>query len=599
MPTSTHPGMGAIPYQGGTAFRVWAPFAQGVAVAGDFNAWSDTANPLTSEGSGYWSTDVTGAAVGQEYRYVVDNGGKLWKNDSYARKVASLKQPINTVIHSRMYNWPAESFQMPPWNELVIYELHIGTFGASTPPPDKFNDAKARLSYLRDLGVNAILVMAAGEFDTDTSLGYNPDYIFAIEETYGGIDAFQEFVRSAHQHGIAVIFDVVYNHFGWAGLEDCLWRFDGWYENDGGGIYFYNDDRRRHTPWGDRPDYGRGEVRQYIRDNALAWLDELRVDGLRWDATGYVRNIYGSGNSADDIPDGWGLMQWVNNEIDARFPWKLNIAEDMQNNEWITKTTGAGGAGFDAQWDAVFLHTLRSALTTRWDPERNMGALAGVISKRFNGDAFQQVIYTESHDEVMNGHSRVPEEIEPGNAGGYFAKKRSTLGAGIVFTAPGIPMIFQGQEFLEDGWWNDKDLLDWSKESTYAGILKMYRDMIHLRRNWFDNTRGLRGQNVNVHHINDSDKVMAYHRWENGGPGDDVVVVANFSFEPFNDYVVGFPRGGSWKLRFNSDWNGYDPSFGKQPSFDVFAQPGDKDGLAFTGHVSIGPYSLLIFSQDN
>jgi 1,4-alpha-glucan branching enzyme len=590
--------MGSSPYDGGTAFRVWAPNAQSVAVKGDFNNWSDTANPLTSEGNGYWSTDVTGAKVGQEYRYVIRNGALLSKNDPYTRKVTSTKQFENSVIHSRSYSWPDQPFEMPPWNELVIYELHVGTFGGGTQPPDRFKDAKARLPYLRDLGVNAILIMAAGEFETDTSLGYNPAYIFAIEESYGGIDAFQDFVKAARENGIAVIFDVVYNHFGAAGLGECLWHFDGWFQDDGGGIYFYND-WRRHTQWGDRPDFGRGEVRQYIRDNALAWLDDLRVDGLRFDATNQIRNVSGNGNSGEDLPDGWGLMQWINSEVDARFSWKITIAEDMQNNEWITKTTGEGGAGFDSQWDAVFMHALRGAIVTSWDSDRNMDTMRDIISSRFNGDAVQRVIYTESHDEVRNGHARVPEEIWPGNAGSWHSKKRSTLGAGIVFTAPGIPMIFQGQEFLEDGGWSDEDMLDWNKVISFAGIHKMYRDMIRLRRNWWNNTRGLHGQNVNVHHLNNTDKLIAYHRWDEGGPGDDVLVVANFSAQSFSDYVVGVPRGGSWKLRFNSDWNGYDSQFGSQPAFDVFASPGDLDGLSFTGHISIAPYTLLIFSQDS
>ena len=174
----------------------------------------------------------------------------------------------------------------------------------------------------------------------------------------------------------------------------------------------------------------------------------------------------------------------------------------------------------------------------------------------YNGDAIQRVIYTESHDEVANGHARVPEEIWPGNAGSWFSRKRSTLGAALVFTAPGIPMIFQGQEFLEDKYFRDNVPLDWSKLKTYAGIQLLYRDLIRLRRNWFNQTRGLRGQQLNVHHVNNADKVIGFHRWENGGPGDDVVVVANFANRSYDSYALGFPRAGQWRVRFNSDWQG-------------------------------------------
>jgi len=138
--------------------------------------------------------------------------------------------------------------------------------------------------------------MAAGEFETDTSWGYNPAYIFAIEEQYGGPDGFRAFVQEAHKHGIAVIMDVVYNHLGCPAGD--MWQFDGWGQNGKGGIYFYNDWRST-TPWGDtRFDYGRPEVRNYILDNTRRWLQQRFADGLRWDATGWIRNEYGNNNDA-------------------------------------------------------------------------------------------------------------------------------------------------------------------------------------------------------------------------------------------------------------------------------------------------------------
>src|ERR1022692_10360 len=112
-------------------------------------------------------------------------------------------------------------------------------------------------------------------------------------------------------------------------------------------------------------------------------------------------------------------------------------------------------------------------------------------------------------------------EIWPGKANSYFSKKRSTLGAVLVYTSPGIPMIFQGQEFLQYGWFDDSKELDWSLTTSQSGIVNLYRDLIHLRRNWFNNTRGLVGNNVNVYHINNLDKVIGFHRWDQGGVGDD------------------------------------------------------------------------------
>jgi 1,4-alpha-glucan branching enzyme len=341
-------------------------------------------------------------------------------------------------------------------------------------------------------------------------------------------------------------------------------------------------------------------VRQYLRDNALMWLEEYRADGLRWDATAYIRNVYGNNaDPAHDIPDGWGMMQWINNEIKARQPWKISIAEDLRGNEWVTKDAASGGAGFDAQWDAGFVHPIREAMITPDDAVRDMAAVRDAIYHQYNRDAFKRVIYTESHDEVANGKARVPQEIWPDNPGSYFSRKRSSLGAALVFTAPGIPMIFQGQEFLEDEWFRDTDPIDWTKKDKYSGILQMYRDLIRLRRNWQDNTRGLRGQHANVHHVNDYDKVIAFHRWENGGPGDDVVVVANMANRSYDSYNIGFPREGLWKVRFNSDWDGYSADFSNHFSYNTHAGPGARDGMPFSGNIGIAPYSVVILSLDN
>jgi 1,4-alpha-glucan branching enzyme len=588
---SSRPGMGATPYINGTTFRVWAPNASAVNVAGEFNNWSDSMTALFSEGNGHWSRDVDGALINDQYQYVIThNGTKLWRNDARAQDVTN--SVGNSVVADLAYTWQS-NFTMPPWNELVIYEMHIGTLNDSPGGgPGTFQSAIGRLDHIAGLGVNALKVMPVAEFAGDFSWGYNPAHPFAPESAYGSPRDMKQFVDAAHARGMAVILDVVYNHWGPSDLS--LWNYDG-PSLGNGGIYFFTD-WRRVTPWGDtRPDYGRGEVRTYIRDNALYWLNEYRIDGLRWDSTVNIRTQ--NNGSGGDIPEGWSLMQWVNNEIDAAAPWKISIAEDLQNNEWITRPTGAGGAGFDSQWDARFVHPIRAAIITSSDSNRNMYAVRDAITASYNGSHTQRVIYTESHDEVNNGHSRVPEEIWPGNAGSWASKKRSTLGAGIVFTSPGIPMIFQGQEILEDGYWHDSDPIDWNKLNTYGGIRDMYRDMIRLRRNWYNNTRGLRANNVNVHHINNTNKVIGYHRWENGGPGDDVIIVANFSNQGFSSYNLGFPRAGTWYVRFNSDWNGYSSDFGNWNSYNTTANPGAKDGMGFNGNVGIGPYSLIILSQ--
>lgn len=592
-------GMGAIPHSNGVAFRLWAPHASDVYVVGTFNRFSKDAHPMTREGeSGTWYLNIESAKPGDEYKYRIINGEKAFDRiDPYAREVTN--SVGNGVVHDPAYDWEDEDgLQMPPWNEAVIYELHIGTFQAGEDgQPGSFASALDRLHHLKRLGVNVVQVMPAGEFAGDFSWGYNPAHIFAIESIYGGPRAFKDFVKACHRAGMAVILDVVYNHFGPSDLD--LWQFDGWSENDGGGIYFYND-WRAESPWGaTRPDYGRGEVRNFIRDNALEWLREFHVDGLRWDMTLFIRTVKGDEtNEAEALPDGWSLMQWVNEEVAAQFPGALTIAEDLQKNEYITKDTGAGGAGFGSQWDAAFVHPVREAIITPGDAARDMNSIAAAIAHNNEGQAVKRVIYTESHDEVANGKARVPSEIDAENPHSWHSQKRSTLGAVLVFTAPGIPMIFQGQEFLEPEWFRDTVPLDWDLSEDFHGIVRLYHDLIHLRRNVNSTTAGLIGDHVNVFHINNTAKVIAFHRWMHGGPGDDVVVVANFSAEPIPDYYVGLPAEGEWIVRLNTDWNGYSDDFGNYQSYNISATSDNPlDNLPASGVIGLGPYSAVILSQ--
>ncbi|MGZ3408472.1 MAG: alpha amylase C-terminal domain-containing protein, partial [Polyangia bacterium] len=325
-------------------------------------------------------------------------------------------------------------------------------------------------------------------------------------------------------------------------------------------------------------------VRAFIRDNAVEWLDEYRADGLRWDSTISIRATTW-GPSGIAIPDGTSLLREINDAAHALSPAKLEIAEDLQTWDGVTQTTAAGGLGFDTQWDAAFFHPVDDNI------------IAAAIGHAYNGAPAQRVLYTEDHDEVANGKSRIPEMISPGDAGSLAARQRSTLGAAVVMTSPGIPMIFMGQEFLESGHFDGSTPLDWSKTTTYAGILALYGDLIRLRHNSDGHTRGLRGAHVSVFHVNDGAKVLAWRRWDAGGAGDDVIVVANFSAKPFARYDLGLPRGGAWKVRFSSNDAKYSADFPATPTADVATTATARDGFAQMGSLQLGPYQVLILSQ--
>ncbi len=600
---AAQPGMGAIPHAEGTVFRVWAPNAEAVYVTGSFNHWHPNQIPLAREGNGYWSVNVPQAKAGDEYKFTIERGRHhLLRTDPYAKDVRPPFQ--NGVVRNRLMpgtqtavssNPP--SFQPPSLEELVIYELHVGTFGeANGYPPFDFDAVRAKLPYLRLLGINAIELMPVKAFSGELSWGYNPAHPFAISQAYGGPEKFKQLIRMAHAEGIAVIVDVVYNHFGPQDLS--LWQFDGWQQHGLGGIYFYNDWRSK-TPWADtRPDYGRPEVRRYIRDNVRMWLDEYQIDGLRWDATSYIRNAHGhDGDPGANIPEGWALMQGINAEMQHHNPRHIRIAEDLQANKWITEAIEHGGAGFNTQWDSQFVHPVRQAIITPRDEDRDMLAVRNALLFRYGANAFSRVIYTESHDEVANGKARVVHEVTIADRDDALAAKRAALGAALVFTAPGVPMIFQGQEFLEDGWFDDKRPLDWHKAQQNSGMIALYRHLISLRRNLGKKTRGLGGQSINVFHVNNVAKLIAFHRWQLGGPGDDVIVVTNFANRPLKNYKLGFPRDGQWQVRFNSDLKAYHPSFTSHHVPTITAVPGEYDQLAYHATITIGPYSVIILSQ--
>jgi 1,4-alpha-glucan branching enzyme len=253
-------------------------------------------------------------------------------------------------------------------------------------------------------------------------------------------------------------------------------------------------------------------------------------------------------------------------------------------------STDEGGAAFHAQWDGAFVHPIREALKASNDDERSLEAVATAILKTYNDDAFERVIYTESHDEVANGKARVPLEVAPDDTSGELAQKLATMGAAMLLTAPGIPMLFMGQEFLQDGWFQDTVPLDWSLAEEQSGVLQIWRDLISLRRNASGRSAGLRGQHTQLVHADDAANVIAYHRWADGGPGDSVFVVVNLSGEARTDLPIQFPAAGGWELLMNTDGTSYSEEYGSVESTSVTA-----DGDPASASVNVGPYSALIY----
>lgn len=578
--------LGATLTKNGVEFRVWAPFAAAVSVFVN-DSFTSKETYLQSENDGYWAVVVPDALAGQTYKYHIQtpDGNWLERNDPHARQL-TVSGSGESVIVDLSFDWGDTKPPVIPKEQQVIYELHIGTFNRPDPATTgTFQSAIEKLDYLQSLGINTIELMPVTSMKTSHGWGYEPVSLYAVEATYGGRHGLLEFVKACHSRGMSVILDVVYNHI------TGLWQFDGWSENGRGGIYFYND-ARGDTPWdGGRPDYGRPEVRRFILENVTMWLTEYRLDGLRLDSTVYMRNSLGKNDDPEhDLPEAWSLFQEINTLAHKINPNALMIAEDYSINEYITKPVAEGGAGFDAQWGTGFPLAIRKTFGME---SHDYGlTLAQQLSQAYNGNAFQRIVFGDSHDTAANGWARINEASSPGNAGSVLARKRSLVANALTLTAPGIPMILQGEEFMQKGSFNDWQMLEWNKTTQFAGIVLAHQHLINLRKNIYGNTTGLTGNSINVFHEDLSNQVLAYHRWKNGGPDDDVIVVVNCGEQYFKEYKIYVPVAGVWHIRFNSSWNGYSPDFQQTSISQVTSDENSEITIELSG------YNVLILAQD-
>lgn len=564
----------------GVTFRVWAPNAQAVTVAGDFNSWSTTANVMAKEpGSpwnGIWTTMIATARPSQAYKYYItpSTGSASWKKDPRARQTRTQSDGTQaSVIYDKdAFDWTGDNFA-PPWpNDIIMYEMHVGTFYDPTPEdgqPATFDDAILKLDYLQALGVNMIALMPVAEFAGRHSWGYNPTDIFAIEETYGGPDALKRFVKAAHARGMAVQVDVVHNHYD---ATSDLMNFDG-----PTNPYFYNSGAIATTQWGPRPRYSDQNVRQFIADQIRMLLDEYKIWALRWDSprniTAYDSNADGEPDTA--ISDGVTMMQQINTTITARDLRYYSIAEDAD-------VLG----GYSGHWeisfhDVIFPRLLGAPLrepfltkykTIPWLNDRSKTNIGYRLENK-QQPGFR-VIFSENHDKagdhnVATDGQRLASDLDPANPEGWFARKKSMLAAALTLTSAGTPMLFMGQEQLANGAFKDTVATDWKRAGRFPEVVRFHRDMVRLRKNIDGETLALTFTSLptvddltavtKIAYADETNGVMVYER-KTGTASESILVAVNFSA---NDQSIGFafPSAGSWMCYLNSDQKLYGADF--------------------------------------
>jgi len=624
--------MGGTLVPGGATFRIWAPRAKNVYVSGDFNNWKQDANCLLSRiAGGHWAGFQAGLKDGDQYLFYVDGVGTAnYKRDPRGRLLTSLPAfpGSNCVLRSpSRFPWHETGFRPPAFSDVIIYQLHVGTYFIEPGSPDgSFLDVIGKIPYLAALGVTAIEPMPIQEFETQFSLGYNGTDYYSPEDQYGeydetklqayfatantilnqagqpgytGIDVLRgadsqlkALVDICHVYDIAVLFDVVYNHAGGGFDENSpLWFTDRMpYGNLNDSLYFTDQG------WagGQVFAYWNNDVKQFLIDNAKFFYQEYRIDGLRFDEV-----------SVMDRFGGWQTCQNLTDTLRAQNPQAIQVAEYWPVNDYVVKSTGAGGAGFDATWHDGLRNTVRDALgaaSVGAAGSVNMDAIASAIVNSRLDNRWRAVPCLENHDIVYAGRSpRIAKLADGSNSRSWYARSRSRFAMGLLLTSPGIPLLFMAQEFLEDKPWSDTPNpayeiwwrgLD-SGDKTMSDFLRFARELIGLRKS----QPGLSGEGCAIIHVHNDNRVLVFQRWVEG-IGNDVVVAASLNEKNWYNYRIGFPSGGCWKEVFNSDVydNWVNPTTaGNGGSISASGPP--MHGLGFSAAITIPANGFVVFAR--
>ncbi len=488
----------------GCTFKVWAPYAQDVWVIGDFNGFGEDTPPIhmMRDNEGIWSVDASEAKADQKYMFRIR--GPVWNDiiqerpDPWARQMEH-SAGASIIKDPRSFNWTDKGWIPPFFEEMVIYELHVSTFIGKNDGqsyPGDFQQLKSKLDYIKNLGVNTIELLPIHEYAGDDYLGYAPVAFFPIEHAYGfsvgkAYDDFKDFVNTAHAKGLAVIADVEFNHFtDRQGDDKWIWDYDGDTKYGKGGIYFNG----HNTQWGPAPNWEDPMVIEYVEECCRYYLSELHVDGLRWDAPQHIK----------DKPNGWNAMRDImwNLQTTPGYEKKIFIAENLPFEKVVVES-----GNFDSGWWVQFHHSLEKALGGRQDS-------GGSIEHGINGgdysSLYKRVIYTLGHDEVRNGSQYLISEF--GGRHDWNARAKRRLMSSLQFFVPGIPMIWQGEEFLQDGHFHDnyENAVNWSYQTNALGsqMQKMYQDALTIRKNFLAFKYG----DLIWAHAQDSNQVLAFLR---------------------------------------------------------------------------------------
>jgi len=541
----------------GTCFAVWAPSAIGVRVIGDFNSWDGTAHPMRSLGaSGVWELFIPGVAAGSRYKFQVLGRDGQWRDKADPVAFASEVPPATgSVVFESEYEWSdadwlnARANNDPHSGPLSIYEVHLGSWR----PGLSYRELADQLTaYVVQTGFTHVEFLPVAEHPYGPSWGYQISGYFAPSARFGSPDDFRHLVDRLHQAGIGVLIDWVPGHF--PKDEWALARFDGTC------LYEHADPRRGEQPdWGTYVfDFGRHEVRNFLVINALYWLEEFHIDGLRVDAVAsmlyldYSRedgqwepNEYGGRENLDAVR----FLQEMNATVYKRIPGVVTIAEESTAWPGVTNPTHSGGLGFGFKWNMGWMndsltYMQRDPIHRRFHHNDMTFSLMYAFSEKF--------ILPLSHDEVVHGKSSLIGKM-PGDRWQALANLRAYLA--FMWAHPGKKLLFMGSEFAQSDEWSSERGLDWwlLQFAEHEGILRMVTDLNQVYRDspalWQRD-----GEVTGFEWISADDAENNTFTWLRRDHNDNcVVAVINMSPVPLSQIRIGLPWAGRWTEILNTD----------------------------------------------
>ncbi|MDO4938888.1 MAG: 1,4-alpha-glucan branching protein GlgB [Lachnospiraceae bacterium] len=575
----------------GFYFAVWAPHAKAVSLVGDFNDWNPDSDYMsTLRTSGIWEIFIPGMKAGERYKYAIctRDGQWIFKADPYA-SYAEVRPNTASITYVPNYEWSDEKWMEkrvgsdPRRKPLSIYECHLGSWKRGL---NYRQYARELGRYCKEMGYTHVEILGLAEHPYDGSWGYQVTGYYAPTSRYGSPDDFIYFVNYLHKKGIGVILDWVPAHFpkDEHGLADF----------DGQALYEYADPKMgEHPDWGTKVfDYSRTEVRNFLIANALYWLNEFHIDGLRVDAVASMLYLDYGRKAGEWVPNKYGgnqnleaveFFKHLNSLIQGRGDGTMIIAEESTSWPMVTHPTESGGLGFTYKWNMGWMHDFLEYM--KLDPYFRKGA-HNMMTFAMTYATSENFILVLSHDEVVHLKCSMISKM-PGIYEDKFANLKCAYA--FMFGHPGKKLLFMGQDFAQWHEWDEEEELDWQlKENPlhqgisdfYAALNTVYRKhscLYELDDMW----DGFEWVNAD-----DCDRsIYSFIRY-NRERKNSVLVVVNFTPMERADYMVGVPKAGRYKLILNEQG---------LCSESFKAEKGECDGRDWHIKYKLPPYGIAMF----